>query len=222
MHILSFAYSSCLTTPIQSAPPPCASARAYQLLGMKVSHLSGVLLVTLMLEWMPISVLSAVKKSSSSFSQPKIETNAFILPKISKARRRLAEQFRSQNSSRDLNQDQFIAVDTKTSIAQTDPQFLSVTIGINGISRNWARKINFTASRTQNMAAALSPAMLRLGGTEEDYLLFDNAKHSYKGELIQMNNTKYHICVVLLLVKVRTLFSLRNVFRNKYTLLNIG
>ena len=157
------------------------SACAYlfiQLLGMKALHLSGVLLITLMLEWIPTSVFSAVKKSSS---EPKAETNAFIFPKISKARQRLAEQFSGRNSSRNLSQELFIAIDMKNCIAETDPQFLSVTIGVHGISRDW-RRINFTASRVQNMAAALNPAMLRLGGTEEDYLLFDNPQHSYKGE----------------------------------------
>ena len=179
--------SSCVATPI-SAPPPCAIARAYQLLGMKALHLSGVLLVTLMLEWIPTSVFSAVS------SEPKAETNAFILPKISKARQRLAEQFSGRNSSRNLSQEPFIAMNMKNSIAETDPQFLSVTIGVNGISRDW-RRINFTASRVQNMAAALSPAMLRLGGTEEDNLLFDNVQHSYEGELIynETNNEQYQI-----------------------------
>ena len=120
---------------------------------------------------MPYSVLSAVERS---FSEPNAEAKAFKLPKISQARERLAKQF----SGRGLAQKQVVVIETTTSVAQTDPEFLSLTIDAGDISRDW-RGINFTASRIQNMAVALGPAMLRVGGTSADYLIFNVTQSSY-------------------------------------------
>ena len=50
--------------------------------------------------------------------------------------------------------------------------FLSVTIDAGSINRNWS-DINFTSTKVINMAKALNPAMLRVGGTSEDFLIFD-------------------------------------------------
>jgi len=55
---------------------------------------------------------------------------------------------------------------------QVSDQFLSVTIDAGNIKSNWDT-INFTATRIINMAKALAPAMLRVGGTEGDFLLFE-------------------------------------------------
>ena len=50
-------------------------------------------------------------------------------------------------------------------------QFLSVTIDAGAIRNHWSG-INLTSPPIINMAKALSPAMLRIGGTAQDYLLF--------------------------------------------------
>lgn len=141
---------------------------------MKVSRLFNVLLVAFLLGWVPNSVLSAVEKS---IPEPNEEAKSFHLPKISQARERLADKF----SDRDLAQEPVVVIETTTSIAQTDPQFLSLTIDAGDIRHGWGN-INFTAPRIQNMAKALTPAMLRVGGTSADYLIFNNTESSFNGE----------------------------------------
>ena len=56
-----------------------------------------------------------------------------------------------------------------------DDDFLSVTIDAGSISRNWA-DIDFTATKIINMAKALVPVTLRVGGTSQDYLIYDPNK----------------------------------------------
>ena len=53
-----------------------------------------------------------------------------------------------------------------------DEQFLSVTLDACAIKYNWSI-INFKLPRVINMAKALSPAMLRIGGIHVDYLIFE-------------------------------------------------
>ena len=73
---------------------------------------------------------------------------------------------------RKLAHDQ-ILLDAWAPISEVDPQFLSVTIDAGDISRNWSG-ITFTAQRIINMARGLVPAMLRVGGTSGDYLIFNS------------------------------------------------
>ena len=56
-----------------------------------------------------------------------------------------------------------------------DEDFLSVTICSYSISSNWS-DIDFTSTKVLNMAKALVPASLRIGGTGEDYLKYDPNK----------------------------------------------
>ena len=63
-------------------------------------------------------------------------------------------------------------------------QFLSVTLGPTDISKNWANEALKSQSLI-NMGKALSPAMLRVGGTDEDYVTFKNQSEVYK----------LHVCI---------------------------
>jgi len=65
-----------------------------------------------------------------------------------------------------------IMVNLTDHMYEVSDQFLSVTIDAGNIKSNWDT-INFTATRIINMAKALAPAMLRVGGTEGDFLLFE-------------------------------------------------
>lgn len=95
------------------------------------------------------------------------------LPRISQARERLVKQL----IGRDLGQEgPVVFIDTTNFVAKTDPEFLSVTIDAGDIRSNWSG-INFTAPRIQNMAAGLVPAMLRVGGTSGDYILFNETSN---------------------------------------------
>ena len=64
-----------------------------------------------------------------------------------------------------------ITLFTEEAAFTVDPQFLSVTLGIGKMRNDWAA-VNFSAPRVVNTAKALSPAMLRLGGTRADFLTF--------------------------------------------------
>ena len=80
-----------------------------------------------------------------------------------------------------------ISLDTFAPIGEMDPQFLSVTIDAGDVSRNWSG-INFTAPRIVNMARALNPAMLRVGGTSGDYLLFNQTTADLSLNGVQVDN----------------------------------
>lgn len=79
------------------------------------------------------------------------------------------------------NGDFVIQVDLEHVVNEVSDQFLSVTIDAGAIQTNW-EIINFTSPRVVNMAKALSPAMLRVGGTSEDFIIFTNTT-STKGVL---------------------------------------
>ena len=67
---------------------------------------------------------------------------------------------------------------------EVDETFLSIALGISNMRESWIT-INLTAPRTINLAAALNPAMLRLGGTMGDFLLFDETSNSFESRSIK-------------------------------------
>ncbi|XP_003383078.1 PREDICTED: heparanase-like [Amphimedon queenslandica] len=72
-----------------------------------------------------------------------------------------------------------ISLDAPYRIVADD--FLSVTIDAGSISRNWS-DIDFTATKIINMAKALVPVTLRVGGTSQDFLIFDPNKQEEEEE----------------------------------------
>ena len=64
-----------------------------------------------------------------------------------------------------------ISVDLNNTSHNVSEQFLSVTIDSHGIRSNWYN-LDFKSERMINLGKALAPAMLRIGGTDEDFLLF--------------------------------------------------
>lgn len=77
------------------------------------------------------------------------------------------------------------------SVCDVSEQFLSVTIDAGSIRNKQWETINFTSTRMQNLARALTPAMLRVGGTSQDYLYFqDNVEYNEVTEAaVQANFT---------------------------------
>ena len=53
-------------------------------------------------------------------------------------------------------------------------QFLSVTIDAGSVRSNWDG-LDLKSQRVINMGKALAPAMLRIGGTEQDFVLFNTS-----------------------------------------------
>ena len=68
------------------------------------------------------------------------------------------------------------SVDLKNTIHNVSEQFLSVTIDSSAIMYNWYN-LDFKSERMINLGKALAPAMLRIGGTNEDFLLFSENGH---------------------------------------------
>ena len=73
-----------------------------------------------------------------------------------------------------------ISLDLKAVLHTVDPEFLSVTIPAYQIQDNFDL-INFSLPRVQNMARGLNPAMLRVGGTSGDDLIFVKTSGPQKG-----------------------------------------
>ena len=97
-----------------------------------------------------------------------------LVTRVHKAETRMEQQQRLQERfmwKRKVALDE-IQLDVSAPISEVDPQFLSVTIDAGDISRNWSG-ITFTAQRIINMARGLVPAMLRVGGTSGDFLIFN-------------------------------------------------
>ena len=84
-----------------------------------------------------------------------------------------------------------IMVNLTDLVFEVSDQFLSVTIDAGNIKGNW-NTIDFTATRIINMAKALAPAMLRVGGTDGDFLLFEkptNCKENQQSVNVYSNFT---------------------------------
>ena len=64
-----------------------------------------------------------------------------------------------------------IAIDLTQCVTQVDPRFLSVALDSHIVAEGW-KNFDFKSPRVLNMARALSPAYLRLGGTAADLLFF--------------------------------------------------
>ena len=76
---------------------------------------------------------------------------------------------------------------------EVDETFLSIVLGIINMKESWVA-INLTAPRTINLAAALNPAMLRLGGKMGDFLLFSETSNSFGSRLYK---EKHRIIYIL-------------------------
>ena len=66
-----------------------------------------------------------------------------------------------------------IDLDTSKLLTKVDPRYLSVALGM--INKNW-KELDLKNQRVINMAKALSPAFVRLGGTGADLAIFDDTK----------------------------------------------
>ena len=64
-----------------------------------------------------------------------------------------------------------VSIDTQQYVYQIDERFLSLALGSSLIRRHW-ENFNFSSVKLQELAKGLAPAYLRMGGTDEDFLLF--------------------------------------------------
>ena len=71
-------------------------------------------------------------------------------------------------------QENIISINMESPLRTVSDQFLSVTIDSGAIGRKW-NHVDLKSRKVINMAKALSPAMLRIGGTAEDFVIFKNS-----------------------------------------------
>ena len=89
-----------------------------------------------------------------------------------------------------LEEENAIMVNLTGYVYEVSDQFLSVTIDAGNIRYNW-EVINFTAPRVINMAKALAPAMLRVGGTSGDFIIFEETTELNQESNFTMNSTQW-------------------------------
>ena len=70
-----------------------------------------------------------------------------------------------------FNDEYEVVINTQRCVCETDRKFLSVALDSNLIKYRW-ESFDFSSEKLQNLAKGLAPGYLRLGGTEEDFLLF--------------------------------------------------
>ena len=95
-----------------------------------------------------------------------------------------------QEIDKQLEEENTITVNLTSYMYEVSDRFLSVTIGAEAIKHNW-RRIDFTAPRVINMAKGLAPAMLRVGGTSEDALIFEETTKLNQESNFTMNTTQW-------------------------------
>lgn len=75
-----------------------------------------------------------------------------------------------------------VTVDSTNYVHEAKEEFLSIALDCTLIGRNW-KTFNFTDQRVISMLAGLSPAILRLGGTSCDYVIFDQTTKEKMAQL---------------------------------------
>ena len=80
-----------------------------------------------------------------------------------------------------------VKIDTSKIIAQVDERYLSVALGM--INKNW-KQLDLNNQRVINMAKALTPAFVRLGGTGADLATFNDSETQDSNEINKFRNPK--------------------------------
>ena len=101
--------------------------------------------------------------------------------------------------SSNIEMTSIVNIETNKVLAQVDERYLSVALGM--INKNW-KQLDLNNPRVINMAKALSPAFIRLGGTGADLATFNQTKSSnevselktYKDVSLENNNRNYKDC----------------------------
>ena len=77
--------------------------------------------------------------------------------------------------SKDKYVEQNVTITLDRSVFTVSEKFLSVAIDSGIMMHDWPY-VNFTSERFFNLAKGLSPAFLRIGGTAEDFLIYDDSQ----------------------------------------------
>ena len=77
-----------------------------------------------------------------------------------------------------------LSIDVDHRVAEVDDKFLSIAIDSHVMAERW-KNFDFASTRVKNMAKALSPAFLRLGGTAADLVTFKENATPFHVEFIE-------------------------------------
>ena len=70
--------------------------------------------------------------------------------------------------------EQNISINLNRSVFTVSERFLSVAMGADVMKDHW-RQVNLTSEKFFTLAKGLSPAFLRIGGTSEDFAIYDDS-----------------------------------------------
>lgn len=79
-----------------------------------------------------------------------------------------------------------ITINLSAPVFLVSNEFLSITLDASGFASSWG--ISLTSPLLLTLAKGLSPAMLRLGGTRADFILFSNSTRNYLTALPQASD----------------------------------
>lgn len=69
-----------------------------------------------------------------------------------------------------------VSINLDRAVFTVNEKFLSVAIDSGILRHHWSPYVNFTSEKLYTLAKGLSPAFLRVGGTSEDFLIYDDSK----------------------------------------------
>ena len=69
-----------------------------------------------------------------------------------------------------------VSINLDRAVFTVNEKFLSVAIDSGILRHHWSPYVNFTSEKLYTLAKGLSPAFLRIGGTSEDFLIYDDSK----------------------------------------------
>ena len=84
-----------------------------------------------------------------------------------------------------------VELDTSSVAGTTSDYFLSFTIDAGAIKGHLELVRNFTSRRLLNMARELSPAVWRIGGTSQDYIVFNVSSKEATGINVVMSTEQW-------------------------------
>lgn len=80
-------------------------------------------------------------------------------------------------------QEQQVSINLDSPLRTVSERFLSVTIDSGAIARNWDN-LDLKSTSVISMGKALAPAMLRIGGTSEDFVIFKDSSATYSSSIL--------------------------------------
>lgn len=80
-------------------------------------------------------------------------------------------------------QEQQVSINLDNPLRTVSDRFLSVTIDSGAIAHNWDA-LDLKSTKVLNMGKALAPAMLRIGGTSEDFVIFKGSSAAYRTNIL--------------------------------------